>query len=95
MVPSEALVNGKIVAIADYTVHEGHIICTKDCENITLTVKNNNLWKQFNIFNANFGQLCFFVKKYNCFVSSAAAFMDHHCDTLQQCNHYVLFGGNH
>ena len=61
MVPSEVLVNGEIVAISDKTVHLGHTICTKDRENITLAAKNN-VWKQFNMFIANFGQLHSFIK---------------------------------
>ena len=61
MVPSEVLVNGEIIAISDKTVHLGHTICTKDREDITLATKNN-FWKQFNMFNAKFGQLHSFIK---------------------------------
>ena len=46
MVPSEVLVNGEIVAISNNTVHLGHTICTKDCEDITFTAKNH-FWKYF------------------------------------------------
>ena len=60
MVPSEVLVNGKIVAKFDKTVNLGHTICAKDSEEITLAAKNN-FWKQFNMFNAFFGQFCSFI----------------------------------
>ena len=46
MVPSEVLANGEIVAISDNTVHLGHTICTKNCEDITFTAKNH-FWKYF------------------------------------------------
>ena len=34
MLPSEALLNGEVVATSDKTVHLGHTICTKDPEDI-------------------------------------------------------------
>ena len=56
-------------------MHLGHTVCTKDCEDITLTAKIN-FWKHFNmLILGSYTHLL----KYNCLVSSAATFMDHHC----------------
>ena len=61
MVPSDILVNGKLVVVYDKTVHLGHTICTEDREDITMAAKNN-FWKQFNMYISNFGQLYSFIK---------------------------------
>ena len=56
MMPSEIMVNGQIVGVSEKAVHLGHTISKTDRDCITM-VSNNNLWKCFNMFIANFGQL--------------------------------------
>ena len=41
MVPSEVLINDKIVAMSNKTKHLGHTICRKDSDDNTLFAKNN------------------------------------------------------
>ena len=58
-------------------VHLGHTVIATDSDCIIMATKNN-LWKSFNMFIANFGQLYRCIK-IRLLASFVAAFMGHHC----------------